>query len=207
MKESKFAKQFKEVIDHSSKKIDNCFCLQISSESASIYGVSKKMLAPQSAIILIQHDKQTYVKGCFDDVLFESSSIEDLDAAESILVGVDCRSKENNIIYYKAGETFGKVSKDSIEDTYDTLYIYWEYGPNACLTVCSYDPIVDAVVREVVSASNEPMKRFLRAIVRQALPPFEKEEENHDNPFDIIDDSEEGVYYETVSDLEDLYSL
>lgn len=199
----KFGKQFKEVIDESNKNNGRCVCLEITDKSASLSGVSRKKLVPRSAIVFIRENDQTFVKGVFDEGYIESSSIEGLDASNSILLGIDCRSKENNIIYYKSGKTIGKVSSSSSMNSDDALYIFWEYGPYASLTVCAYDPIQDGVIREIVSASNEPMKRFLRAIVRQALPPYEKETEDYDNLLDLEDESKEELDSETEWEWEE----
>lgn len=200
---SKFAKQFKEVIDQSYKNNGSCVCLEITDKSASLSGVSRKKIAPQSALLFIRKNDQTFVKGVFDEVYIESSSIEDLDSSDSILLGIDCRTKENNIVYYKSGKTIDKVSSSSSMNSDDALYIFWEHGPYASLTVCAYDPIQDEVIREIVSASNEPMKRFLRAIVRQALPPYEKETEDYGNLLDLEDESKEEMDSETELEWEE----
>ncbi|CAM4344572.1 hypothetical protein FHS16_002508 [Paenibacillus endophyticus] len=203
MNQEKFKKQFKALIEYCSKNIDKSVCLEIKSESASLTGISKKMLAPQSAIVLIQLNEQTYVKGCLDGVYFESSSIDGLNASNSILLGIDCRSKDNNIIYYKSGRTIGRVFSSSPLNLNEAVYIFWEYEANACLTVCSFDPVRDVVVREVVSARDEPMKRFLRAVIRQALPSIEAEIEDNETPFYLEDDSEEEeLEHESTSEWE-----
>lgn len=204
MNQEKFAKQFKALIDNCSKNIDKSVCLQITSESASLTGISPKKLAPQSAIVLIHHNGQTYVKGCLDEVYFESSSIEGLNASSPILLGIDCRSKDNNIIYYQSGRTIGKISSNSPKNLNDAIYIFWEYGSNVCLTICTFDPMRDEVVREVVSARDEPMKRFLRSVIRQALPSIETEKEDNENLLDLEDDlEEEELDHETEWDWED----
>lgn len=187
----KLTKQFKEVISHSAKNINSCISLQIKSESASLSGLSRKLLTPSSAIVLIQRNKQIYVKGHFEDVNFEFSSIENLDASDSILLGVDCSNKDNNIIYYRSGNSIVKLSPSSAMNPYDFVYIFWDIGPCACLTICAYDPSQDEIIREVDVANNEPLKRFLRSVVRQTLPSHEENTERNDNSFDIEEDSED----------------
>lgn len=195
MNKDKFAKRFMALIDHCSKNTDKSLCLQITSESSSLTGISKNKLTPQSALVLIKIKGHIYVKGFLDEVYYESSSIDGLNATKSILLGIDCRSKDNNIIYYRSGKTIGMVSSNSSIDTNDAIYIFWEYGPNVCLTICAFDPIRNEAIREVVSAQDEPMKNFLRAVLRQALPSIETENQDDDNLLDLDDELEEEELY------------
>ncbi len=200
MNHKKTKNQFRALINDCSETVDSGACLLITSESTTLSGISKNKLLPQSAIVVIRYNGQSYVKGRLDGVAFEFSSIEGLNASKSILLGIDCRSKKNNIIYYQSDNTIGMVSSNSSMNTNDSIYIFWEYGPNVCLTICAFDPIRNEVVREVVSAQDEPMKNFLRAVLRQSLPSIETENEDDENLLDLDDDLDDDL------DEEELYN-
>ncbi|MEC0369332.1 hypothetical protein [Paenibacillus chibensis] len=193
---SKTVNQFHEVIKQSKESIGRCVSLIINNDNgnALLNGLSIEQVIPRSAIAVIRQNKQSFVKGYFDELYFEFSSSEDLNPSSPLLIGIDCRIKDNTRIYYKSEATIGKVSSSTKLNMEDYIYIFWEYGSNACLTICSYDPIQDQVIRETVSANNEPMKRFLKTVVRQALPPYE--EQNLVNEQSLEEDSEEILDYE-----------
>jgi hypothetical protein len=162
-------KQFDALLNHTSNNVDNCFCLIIDKKIASLIGISEQILSPISAIVIIRHMGQHYIKGFMDGIYIESSTLEDLNADEIILTGVDCRKPGNNIIYYKTDNSLGKISSNLNMASDDSMNIFWECGPNACLTVCSYDPVREEVIREVATAENESTKKHLRSIVRQFI--------------------------------------
>jgi hypothetical protein len=165
----KIENQFKAVMEHSTNHIDNCFCLKIEKDKSSLIGISQNMISPQSALVLIRCDQQLYIKGNIDGITYESSSVENLNASENILLGVDCRKPDNTKIYYQSGNSLNKISSATNMEANDTVIIFWEHGDIACLTMCIFDSLQEEVIRTVVSAESIPMKKFLRAVVQQNL--------------------------------------
>lgn len=196
MKQSRITKQFNEVIEHSVDSKGNTFCLVIKGDEIELLGITQGSIKPQEAIVFIQKDKEAFIQGFFDKKKFEHSSIEYLIAPSSILIGVDNRDKEDNIVYLQCGDYCERTNSKSSFNTGDSLNIYWEYGAYSCLTVCTYDPIQDEIVRELVMANNEPLKRFLKTIVRTLLLSVEKSQEPSIEPSNFDDFLESQFEYE-----------
>ncbi|MEK4650515.1 MULTISPECIES: hypothetical protein [unclassified Niallia] len=170
MKQSKVKKQLNTLIEHSVKNKGKTFCLLLKDQKTTLVGVTKENIEPHAAIIYLQKDKKTYLKGTFDGVSYNSSVIEYLNKTSPIIIGVDNRDKEDTIVYFQSNDFCERITSNSSFELDDTLYIYWEYGFYSCLTICTYDPIQEEIVRETVYADNEPLKRFLKSVVRKVLP-------------------------------------
>lgn len=190
----KVEKKFNELLGDCSKQVGNCFGLAIKENKAFLTGVDKKTLTPDSAIVLIQQNRQLFIKGFIDGVNSEFSSFEHLDASEVMILGVDCRTYGNSTIYYKSGETTEQLTEKSEHEELNILCIYWEYASQASLTICTYDSSREKLVREVVSATNEPTKRFLRAIAKTIV-------QTHEIRTDYDDEFESNDFF--VEDYED----
>lgn len=165
MKPTKYYKQFKDLQSYSLENTGNAFCVQIQDE------------------ILLSGLTKTPVKlhtGCFDEKTFEFSSIGGFKSSSNIYIGVDCRKKENNVIYVSSEDFNLKISSKRNLNSSDRLYIYWEYENTAALTLCTHDPVTNDTVREHVFATTKPLHRLLKSIVRDALPRFQElDEEGH----------------------------
>jgi hypothetical protein len=203
MNDEKYVKKFSEVMKESFKSIGRCVGLEISSNTAYLTGLTKSKLESPSALVLIMKNGKLYCKGFFDGVDYEASSIDSLDSADSILLGIDLRSKGSNIIYYKSGTTFGRVSSETHMNPEDSMYVFWECGPNVSLTVCSYDPELDEAVIDIVSACDKPMKRLLKTLVRQLLSLIDIESETIMDSFSFDDDAEEATDHDYWNETND----
>ncbi|WP_342550542.1 hypothetical protein MKX57_19640 [Lysinibacillus sp. FSL M8-0216] len=179
MKPTKYYKQFKDLQSYSLENTGNAFCVQIQDEIL-LSGLTKTPVKLHTALLILQKDTQSFVKGCFDEKTFEFSSIGGFKSSSNIYIGVDCRKKENNVIYVSSEDFNLKISSKRNLNSSDRLYIYWEYENTAALTLCTHDPVTNDTVREHVFATTKPLHRLLKSIVRDALPRFQElDEEGH----------------------------
>ncbi|MFS0662137.1 hypothetical protein AB1L07_25210 [Niallia alba] len=210
MTNSKTRKQFNKLIEHCITNKGNTFCLYSNEDEMNLIGLTKEPLEPNEAIVFLQKNNKTYVKGTFDGIQYSSSSIELLNPLSTTIIGVDNRDKEDVIIYFQSNEEYSRISSSSSFEGEDTLYIYWEYNHYSCLTISTFDPVQKKTIRETVFGDMEPFKRFLKAIVRKALPKIDKFEEQDTNTYDLNDyieqcDYKPNPYEDLFKDLDEEY--
>ncbi|MEK4186376.1 hypothetical protein [Paenibacillus sp. FSL L8-0494] len=168
----KLLNQFKEVMDRSTEANGNCFALNITNTEASIIGASNKPLSSHSGIVVLRLNGQYHIKGWLDGYYYESSNLENVDSSKPIQIGVDRNKVNNTKVYVSYDTTITKFSAQSNMTSDCSISVFWEIESQACLTSCIYDPVREEVIREVVSAGSEPLKKFLRAEILQKLQPF-----------------------------------
>ncbi|QHJ69226.1 hypothetical protein [Planococcus halotolerans] len=175
--------QFKEVINHCSTSVDNCYCLSIDGEILTLTGISKAPLTVSSALVIFRNHQHIFIKGRLDGENYETSTLENVNASNNILLGVDCRKPGNNKVYIQSGNAITKISSNLSSNDQSSLLIYWEHGSTASLTMCAYDPAQEEMLREVVTTQRLGTKNFLRAVVLQSLSLKEHKEKYNENDF------------------------
>lgn len=169
MKNSKVIKNFKSLIEQSQKNLGNSFYLEITDESVEICGITDKPVILDKAILFMRINNQTFIKGFFDKEKYECSSIRDLPASSDIVIGVDYRDMNDNLIYLNlTNNCFFPISASDLSEE-DTFYLYWEYQNSSCITSFEYDPLEDTVILETVSMHKKSLRKILRAFVRNLL--------------------------------------
>lgn len=156
-----------QLLEECKKNTDNCFALNIGVEHAILMGPIPKSASPISALVLQKEEGSVFVKGLLDSIYLESSSGNI--TPEKIVIGVDCRKNDNVKVYYNFGSNEKKITSKTKMSPDDMFLIYWEIEQLGCLTFCSYDGARNEVIREVLTANDEPMKRLLRGIVSQFM--------------------------------------
>lgn len=150
------------------KNVGNHIALYIGVKEAKLEGPVPQSVAPSSAIVLQKQNGSVFVKGILDAVYSEYSSENKL-ISNKIIVGADCRKGDNIKIYYDFGAGEEKVTSKTEMAKDDMLLVYWEIEQISCLTFCSYDGVRNEIIREILTAKEEPMKKLLRGITRQFL--------------------------------------
>ena len=166
MDNKKNLNSLQEILDACKNGEKECFSLGISETEASLIARS----LPSSAFILRKNIDSISTIGFLDNKRIEYVSNEDAKSSSNMVIGVDCRKKDKNKIYYKANENdVVKISHKSEITKDDILLIFWENKELACLTFCGFDNLKQEVVIEVISATDPGMKSFLRVISREYL--------------------------------------
>ncbi|MEW4286696.1 hypothetical protein [Priestia koreensis] len=193
-------KQLIDFVKHTVNNVGDGYCLEINNE-AKLTGVSNRMTPLASGLVIIHHNQNIYAKGLFEGTFIKKSTIEELNANDSILIGADCRDKKKYKILFKSGKTIGKITSKSALGLENFMLIFWESPSTTCLTICDYDPVRDENIREVVSTGDDRLKKFLRSIVRNFLKfssdksVDQKPISDESNDEDVIEDErEEDIY-------------
>ncbi|MNW58355.1 hypothetical protein D3C74_362170 [compost metagenome] len=157
-----------QLLADSEKGTGNQFALKIKQGDSVLIGSAPKPVVPTSAILLLNQGDSCLVKGYIDQVYSEISS-NSVPSLDTIIVGVDCKKDDNNKIYYNLGHGEKKITSKTDMSKDEMFLLYWETEYLGCLTFCSYDDVRNEVIREVLSAKDEAMKRLLRGITSKFL--------------------------------------
>jgi hypothetical protein len=175
--------KFKELLQSCEKNPDKYFALQIKEKGANLIGITQKTLMPFSALVIKREQQGKSIFGFLDGNLIRYSSIQDFNFADEIFVGVDCRKDNNYKIYYRINkdiEDFNKVTSKTELNTDESILIYWEEPQMACMTFCCFDRLRNENIREVITATSESMKRFLKGVTVELISQYNDVNEKED---------------------------
>ncbi|WP_419959494.1 hypothetical protein [Psychrobacillus sp. BM2] len=169
MKRKQIQKRFNELVEHSEKDMNDTTILQMEDNQIKLMGIIGAPEQLNTGIILIQKENGLFIKGKFDQLNFNYSSISGLNNTDTLYIGVDNRDLFNHLIYLKQGEYLEYFNSKTQLDISEKLYLYWETDKIACLTICGFDPFNYEVVREVSYALEKKQIQLLQVIMRHAI--------------------------------------
>ncbi|UYZ22035.1 hypothetical protein [Mesobacillus jeotgali] len=168
-------KKVHELLNECQTTPDKYFALKINEKGSSLVGITQAQINPFSALILKKEKKGVSIIGFFDNNKIKYSNIEDFSFNEEIVIAVDCRKNNKYKVFYRinnSSEDFIKISSKTEMTMDDSILIYWEDMQMSCMTFCSFDSERTEIIREVITANNEPVKRLLRGITREIISPY-----------------------------------
>jgi len=157
-------KQFEEVLQRSVDQTKDCFCIKIEKEGAQVIGLSQQAKTVPTAILTLKLGDSFFTTGWIDQEYYQPSS-----EPIQIIVAVDLRKQSNQKIYVSVNDQIFKFGARSTDRFDDSLSLFWESELGAGMVICQYDATSEEMIRCIVSAPSDGLRKFLKADIIQKI--------------------------------------